>query len=85
MQRWKTVDSIARGAKEGAAFHWYGRRFRVHHGPEATAVPVKTFVVGGTPRVVWSAESSTALEKLIDRLADDDETSEATRPKGWTL
>ena len=79
MQRWKTVDSIARGVKERDV------RFRVRHGDAATAVPVTAFVVGGTPRIVWRAESSSAFEKLIDRLDGrldgSEEAKDATPPR----
>jgi hypothetical protein len=66
-QRWKTVESIARGAKAAAAFEWYGRRFGVHHGEDVLAVPVRTFV-GGTPHVVWRADLDGSLDRLLDRL-----------------
>lgn len=82
-QRLKTVDAIARSGRQGEAFEWYGRRFRVPHGDEAQAVPVTSFTVGGTPRVVWRADLDGSLERLIDRLdRTDDESSEPLPPRG---
>jgi hypothetical protein len=82
--RWKTVERIGRASQRGAAFQWYGRRFGVGSGEDAVAVPVTTFTVGGTPRIVWRADLDSSLERLLDRL-DGENEAEAEPPRRGRL
>jgi hypothetical protein len=68
-----TLESAARSRPGGRALEWYGRRFRVEDGEAGLAVPVSTFAVGGTPRVVWRADLDTSLERFLDRMEATEE------------